>query len=85
MTATHPIPLPIAPVTFTGIQDGMGVMPDFELWTFTEPFCGYPKGATISKNTLRELGFGTPPLFKTEDFPADPKNLIRVTQTTILP
>ncbi len=61
MTATQPSPLPVAPVTFSGIQDGMGVMDSFELWTTTEPFCGYPKGATISKNTLRELGYSTPP------------------------
>jgi hypothetical protein len=50
-----------APARFAGWQDGMGVMPDFELFVLTADIPGHPAGSTVSRRTLERLGYIVPP------------------------
>jgi len=45
---------------FHGVQSGMGVMPDFELWNLTAPVGIYPAGSTLSREAIEALGYSLP-------------------------
>ena len=46
-----------APAIFAGRQEGIGSVPDFDLFTLTEPVAHHPTGSTVSANTLARHGF----------------------------
>ena len=46
-----------APAIFAGRQEGIGHVPDFDLFTLTEPVGIHPIGSTVSATTLAKYGF----------------------------
>lgn len=61
--------LPVAPVSFRGIQPGIDDLPPVALWTATQDMppteaypAGVPRGSTVSAETLSKAGFQAPPL-----------------------
>ena len=42
---------------FNGIQPGWGMFPAFELWTLVTDLGRYPKGSTVSRQTIEKAGY----------------------------
>lgn len=54
-------PLPIAPATFLGIQEGYGLIAPIELWNLTAEIPGLGKaGATVSRKSIIAAGYRLP-------------------------
>lgn len=49
-----------APARFLGIQEGIGHIPNIELWDLMEDIDGHCVGSTVSRQTLEKAGFYVP-------------------------
>lgn len=49
-----------APAIYRGMQDGFGIVPDFELWDLTADIPGHPSRSTVSRQTLEAAGYYVP-------------------------
>lgn len=55
-------PLPIAPVEYSGYQEGFGRVPGFHMYTLKEGLSpDLVKGSTVSETTLHQAGYRIPP------------------------
>ena len=53
-------PTDLAPAVYAGRQQGIGSIPDFDLYTLTAPVSGHPEGSTVSAQTLLAAGYRLP-------------------------
>lgn len=51
---------PLAPAVFAGRQEGIGRIPDFDLYNLTAAIPGHPEGSTVSAETLERAGYRLP-------------------------
>lgn len=49
-----------APAEFVAIQDGFGIVEDFEMWNLTRDIPGHCSGSTVSRQTLEAAGYFVP-------------------------